>query len=82
MNYEDYKKVFSLKKTKYFEFYSLKPIFKNIYFLARGTLKRSKICRGESGAPNPIWREKFVRKKRRIRSFNSYFYVRFVRQFV
>jgi hypothetical protein len=29
-----------------------------------------------------IWREKFVRKKRRIRSFSSYFYVRFVRNFV
>jgi hypothetical protein len=29
-----------------------------------------------------IWREKFVRKKRRIRSFSSFFYVRFVRQFV
>ncbi len=29
-----------------------------------------------------IWREKFVRKKRRIRSFSSYFYVLFVRNFV
>jgi hypothetical protein len=28
------------------------------------------------------WREKFVRKKRRIRSFSSYFYVRFVSNFV
>jgi hypothetical protein len=29
-----------------------------------------------------IWREKFVRKKRTIRSFSFYFYVRFVRNFV
>ncbi len=29
-----------------------------------------------------IWREKFVRRKRRIRSFRTFIHVRFVRQFV